>query len=321
MLNLNAWKPVASLLLRELAVTTALLFGVSLVIFMILYAAPGDPFAALLGGRMLSDSERAAAYEALGISQSWYGQYLSWLGNLLVGDFGVSMRSGQPVIQEIMASGGRTLFLTLGSLVVTLAAAVPIGVYAAQQPGGRRAWALTMFSYLVSALPTFWIGYLVIYLFTSQFGMLPILSGTGEPQPYEWLYVLLPVLVLGLGNGAFAEVVRYVREETGRVLGEEYVRTARAKGAAVWRHVYKEGLLLPVAEIIASKMPFVLGGAIIVEQVFNWPGLGRLAWQAAQDRDFPVILAITLIAAVVVRLGSLLHRMVYVAVNPRASHE
>jgi ABC-type dipeptide/oligopeptide/nickel transport system permease component len=105
------------------------------------------------------------------------------------------------------------------------------------------------------------------------------------------------------------------------VLGEEYVRTARAKGAAVWRHVYKEGLLLPVAEIIASKMPFVLGGAIIVEQVFNWPGMGRLAWQAAQDRDFPVILAITLIAAVVVRLGSLLHRMVYVAVNPRASQE
>ena len=321
MRNLKAWKPVAVTLLRELAVTAALLLGVSVVIFLILYAAPGDPFAVLLGGRTLTESERAAAYEALGIPGSWYGQYLSWLGKLLSGDFGVSLRSGQPVSMELLASGGRTLFLTVGSLVVTLALAVPIGVYAALRPGGRLAWLLTMLSYLVSALPTFWIGYLVIFAFTRQFGMLPILSGVGEAQPFEWLYALLPVVVLGLGNGAFAEVVRYVREEIDRVLGEEYVRTARAKGAAIWKHVYKEGLLLPVAGIIASKMPFVLGGAIIVEQVFNWPGMGRLAWQAAQDRDFPVILAITLIAAVVVRIGGLLHRMVYVAVNPRASHE
>ncbi|MDH4134175.1 MAG: hypothetical protein OEV31_05250, partial [Gammaproteobacteria bacterium] len=152
MLNLNALKPVAAVLLREVTITVALLLGVSLVIFLILYTAPGDPLAALLGGRLLSDSERAATYEALGISSSWYGQYFSWLGNLLVGDFGVSMRSGQSVGREIMASGGRTLFLTLGSLAVTLAAAVPIGVYAALQPNGRRAWLLTMFSYLVSAL-------------------------------------------------------------------------------------------------------------------------------------------------------------------------
>jgi len=319
--KLTAWKPVTVMLMRELGMTLALLAGVSIVIFLILYSAPGDPFAAMLGGRLLSEGERAEVYEALGLARTVHGQYLAWLGKVLVGDFGNSLRSGQPVGQELVSSGGRTLFLTIGSLIVTLAAAVPIGVYAALKPGSRAAWLLTMMSYVVSALPTFWIGYLVIFLFTSQFGMLPILSGVGEAQPYEWLYALLPVLVLGFGNGAFAEVVRYVREEAGRVLSEEYVRTARAKGASVWRHMYKEGLLLPIAEIVASKMPFVLGGAIIVEQVFNWPGIGRLAWQAAQDRDFPVILAITLIAAVVVRLGSLLHRMVYIAVNPRASHE
>jgi peptide/nickel transport system permease protein len=174
---------------------------------------------------------------------------------------------------------------------------------------------------VVSALPTFWLGYLAIYVFTRQLGLFPILSGGGADQELSWLYALLPVVLLGLGNGTLAEVVRYVREEAGRVLAEEYVRTARAKGARVWRHVYKQGLLLPVAEIVASKMPFVLGGAIIVEQVFNWPGLGRLAWQAAQDRDYPVIMAITLLAAVVVRLGSFFYRAVYVAVNPRASHE
>ncbi len=320
-MNGPAWRPIAAVLSRELAMTAALLAGVTFVAFLILFLAPGDPFAALLGGRTLAGPEREAAYDALGIPRTWYGQYLAWMGNVLHGDFGVSLRTGQPVARELVASGARTLFLTLGSLLVTLAVAIPIGAYAAVRPASRRAWALTMSAYVVSALPTFWLGYLAIYVFTRQLGLFPILSGTGGPQEHAWLYAALPVVLLGLGSGALSEVVRYVREEVARVMAEEYVRTARAKGAALWRHVYKEGLLLPVAEIVASKMPFVLSGAIIVEQVFNWPGLGRLAWQAAQDRDYPVIMAITLAAAVVVRLGSFLHRAVYVAVNPRASHE
>jgi peptide/nickel transport system permease protein len=312
---------MAAVLSRELAMTAALLAGVTFVAFLILFLAPGDPFAALLGGRPLAGAERDAAYAALGIPRTWYGQYFAWIGNVVQGEFGISLRTGQPVARELAASGVRTLFLTLGSLVVTLAVAVPIGVYAAVRPASGRAWALTMSAYVVSALPTFWLGYIAIYVFTRQLGLFPILSGTGEAQEHAWLYAGLPVVLLGLGSGALSEVVRYVREEVGRVLTEEYVRTARAKGASLWRHVYKEGLLLPIAEIVASKMPFVLSGAIIVEQVFNWPGLGRLAWQAAQDRDYPVIMAITLAAAVVVRLGSFLHRTVYVAVNPRASHE
>lgn len=313
-------RAVAAVLSRELVTTAALLVGVSLVVFLILYLAPGDPFAALLGGRNLSGAERAAAFEALGIPQTWYGQYLAWMGNVLQGDFGISMRSGQPVARELLHSGMYTLFLTIGSLIVTLLVAVPIAAYAAVQPASRRARIGTLLVYLVSALPTFWLGYMLIYFFTRQLGLFPILSSTDEAQEYSWLYALLPVLLLGLGNGALSEIVRYLREEITRVMSEEYLRTARAKGASVWRHAFKEALLLPVSQIIAAKMPFVLGGAIIVEQVFNWPGLGRVAWQAAQDRDYPVIMAITLLAAIVVRLGSFMYRAVYVAVNPRASH-
>jgi peptide/nickel transport system permease protein len=214
-----------------------------------------------------------------------------------------------------------TLFLTVGSLIVTLGVAVPIAAYAAVQPASLPARAGILLVYLVSALPTFWLGYMLIYFFTRKLGLFPILSGSDETQEYSWLFALLPVVLLGLGNGALSEIVRYLREEISRVMSEEYVRTARAKGASVWRHAYKEALLLPVSQIIAAKMPFVLGGAIIVEQVFNWPGLGRIAWQAAQDRDYPVIMAITLLAALVVRLGSFMHRAVYVAVNPRASQQ
>ena len=317
-MNPIAWRAAATVLARELFTTALLLLGVTLLVFGILYLAPGDPFAALLGARTLSGAERDAAYEALGIARTWHGQYLAWMGNVLQGDFGLSLRSGQPVARELLSSGSRTLFLTVGSLIVTLGVAVPIAVYTAMHPESRRGHVATLAVYVVAALPTFWLGYLVIYLFTHVFGLFPILSGAGDAQQHGWLYALLPVLLLGLGNGALSEVVRHLREETARVMSEEYIRTARAKGAAIWRHAYKEALLLPVAEIIATKMPFVLGGAIIVEQVFNWPGLGRVAWQAAQDRDYPVIMAITLLAAVVVRLGSLLHRAVHVAVNPRA---
>jgi len=316
-----AWKAVVKVLARELVSTAALLLGVSLVVFLILYLAPGDPFAALLGGRNLSGAEREAAFEALGLPKTWYGQYLAWVGNVLQGDFGISMRSGQPVARELFSAGMNTLFLTVGSLAVTLGVAMPIAAYAAMQPSSLIARSGTLLVYLVSALPTFWLGYMLIYFFTKKLGLFPILSGTDETQAHSWLYAMLPVFLLGLGNGALSEIVRYLREETARVLSEEYLRTARAKGASLWRHAYKEALLLPVSQIIAAKMPFVLGGAIIVEQVFNWPGLGRVAWQAAQDRDYPVIMAITLLAAIVVRLGSFMHRTVYVAVNPRASHQ
>jgi peptide/nickel transport system permease protein len=131
----------------------------------------------------------------------------------------------------------------------------------------------------------------------------------------------VPILVLGIGNGALSEVIRHLREEMSRVMAEDYIRAARAKGASVWRHAFKEGILLPVTEIVASKIPFIIGGAVIVEQVFNWPGMGRMAWQAAQDRDFPLIMGIAIVTAAFVRLGSLLQRVVYIAVNPRASHE
>ncbi|MCK7576628.1 MAG: ABC transporter substrate-binding protein [Chromatiales bacterium] len=227
-----ALRPVSVVLARELAVTAALLLGVSLVAFLILYLAPGDPFAALLGGRNLSEAERAAAYEALGIPHTWYGQYLAWVGKLLHGDLGVSLRSGQPVTREIAASGGYTLALTLGSLLVTLLVAVPIAVYAALQPGGRRAWPLTMGVYVISALPTFWLGYLVIYFFTHQARAVPDpLRGRRPAGVFVAVRAAAACCVLGLGQRhALRRWCATLREEVARVLGEEYVRTAACQG-------------------------------------------------------------------------------------------
>jgi peptide/nickel transport system permease protein len=321
-MKLSAIRPIAIVLSREIAITALLLVGVSFVVFIILYLSPGDPFSVLLEGQMSSAEARAGLREALGVPKAWYAQYLFWLIGMLQGNFGTSIRTGLPVLQEVLRVGLNTLVLTIGSMLVTLLISVPIALYAAVRGTDRISWPLTMFSYVVSALPVFWLGYIVIYFFTHKLGLFPFAVGySSSVQKFGWLYPLLPVFVLGIGNGTISEVIRYLRDEMGRVMAEDYIRTARAKGASVWKHSFKEGLLIPVTEIIASKIPFILGGAVIVEQVFNWPGMGRMAWQAAQDRDYPVIMAIAILAAVLVRLGSLFQSAVYVAVNPRASKE
>lgn len=320
-MKLAAVKPITLALARELALTALLLLGVSFVVFVILYLAPGDPFSVLLEGQMSSQEARAGIREAMGTSQPWYVQYLSWLGNLLRGNFGTSIRTGLPVFGEVVRVGLSTLYLTLGSMLVTLLVAVPIALHSSARGATLLNWPLTILVYLVSAVPVFWLGYVAIYVCIHKFGVFPLISRVSASPERTWLYSLLPICVLGIGNGVISEIVRHLREEMSRVMAEDYIRTARAKGASVWRHAFKEGFLIPMTEIIASKIPFILGGAVIVEQVFNWPGLGRMAWQAAQDRDFPAIMGIAMMAAAFVRLGSLLQRVVYVAVNPRASNE
>ena len=318
-MKLSAIKPVARVLRRELAVTALLLLGVSAVVFAVLYLAPGDPLNVLLEGQ----SPRAAAgvREALGVPHTWYGRYGAWLARVLQGDFGSSIRTGLPVLPELARVGVNTLYLTLGSLLLTLVIAVPIAVHSAVNGDTPGNTAATFAAYILSAVPVFWFGYIVVYVFIHQFGMFPLLSGTAAKQPHAWLYFLVPIFVLGTASGTLSELIRHLREELSRVLSEDYIRTARAKGAPVWRHAFKEGFLIPVTEIMSAKIPFLLGGAVIVEQVFNWPGMGRMAWQAAQDRDFPVIMGIALLAAAFVRAGNLLQRVVFTMVNPRASKE
>ena len=305
---------------RELAIAALLLLGVSFVVFMVLFLAPGDPFGNLLQGQTAPGTIGSSTWSDTDGSAAWYLQYLSWLGNIICGNFGTSIRTGLPVLSEVIRVAINTLYLTLGSLLITLLIAVPIAIFSARRGMTPTNWVLTMFTYVVSALPVFWLGYIVLYISMHHFGLFPLAFGS-RAQTWSWFYFMLPVLVLGLSNGTMGEVVRYLREELSRVLAEEYICTARAKGASIWKHAFKEGFLIPITEIVAAKIPFILGGAVVVEQVFNWPGMGRMAWQAAQDRDYPLIMGITIMAAIFVRLGSLIQRAVHIMVNPRSSRE
>lgn len=303
-------KPIVDTLLKELLMTLGLLFGVSVVAFAILFMAPGDPFAQLNG-------DQAAAAKDV----SFLSHYLAWFFDILHGNFGTSIRSGEAVLPMVMDVTGNTLSLTLAAIVLTLLVAYPIGLFSALRNDVLLTTPMSIFAYVISSLPIFWLGYIAVYVSTNYFDYFPLASSFSDNGEFQWVKFAFPVLVLGLGSGMISEVVRHVRLEVSRIMEEEYIRTARAKGASVWKHAFKEAFLLPVTEIVASKIPFFLGGAIIVEQIFNWHGMGRMAWQAAQDRDFPVILCITLVAALLVRGGSLLQKVIYVLVNPRASHE
>ncbi|MCJ7464504.1 MAG: ABC transporter permease, partial [Thermoplasmata archaeon] len=243
----SAIRPIALVLSRELMITGLLLLGVSFVVFIILFASPGDPFSVLLEGQLSTGEVRAGVREAMGVPRSWTKQYLSWLGGMLTGNFGTSIRMGLPVLPEVLRVGLNTLILTIGSLIITLLIAVPIALYSAVHGTDKISWPLTMFSYVISALPVFWLGYIVIYFFTHKLGLFPLAFGfSSAGQKYRWLYQFLPIFVLGVGNGTISEVIRFLRQEMGRVMAEDYIRTARAKGASVWRHSFKEGLLIPV---------------------------------------------------------------------------
>jgi peptide/nickel transport system permease protein len=307
---------VGRALLRE-GLRTALLFLlVTVAMYALLNMAPGDPVALYVNVQSLSPEELQVVRHELGLDRSLPVRYGAWLGRMLRGDLGHSLRSGRPVAVELWRTGWRTLLLAGSAMSLTLLFASLTAYLAAT--GRHPVWAglLTAAGYVLSGLPVFWLGYLAIYVATTRFHVLPLMMGS-ESSPGNWGLFLVPVAVLGLGNGTVSEVTRHLRTHLEAVLREDYIRTARAKGASLWRHLYKDGFVMPLSSLLANKIPYVLGGAIVVEQVFNWPGMGRLTWQAASDRDYPTLLGVTLLAALVVRTAHILKQAVQVAVNPQ----
>ncbi|MBN2369277.1 MAG: ABC transporter permease [Vicinamibacteria bacterium] len=300
---------------KEALRSAALLLLVTLAMFAVLSTAPGDPVSLFVNVQSLSADELAEIRHELGLDRSLPARYGAWLLRLSHGDLGTSLRSGQPVTVELWRTGWRTLLLAGSAMLLTLFYAT---MAAALSALGRRpilSAILTSFGYVLSGLPVFWLGYLAIYIATTRFKVFPVMMGVSDTS--TWSYFWVPVVVLGLGNGTVSEVTRYLRTHLSTVLAEDYIRTARAKGAVLLKHLYKDGFVMPLTSLLANKIPYVLSGAIVVEQVFNWPGMGRLAWQAASDRDYPILLGVVLVSALFVRAAHVIKGAVQVAVNPQ----
>jgi peptide/nickel transport system permease protein len=309
-------------ILRRLLQIVPVLFGVSVLAFAIMHVVPGDPVR-LIAGPDAPEEVVERIRGQLGLDRPLPQQYLSFLGRALQGDLGRSLRSRAPVTDEILARFPATLELTTASMLVAVAVGIPLGLAAAVR---RSTWVdyLAMGASLSTlSLPIFWVAIVAIWLFSLQLGWFPV-SGRGGPV-WEWnglRHLALPALTLATASVAI--ISRLTRSGMLEVLGREYITTARAKGVApvgvVGKHALKNALI-PVVTVVGLQYGFLLGGAVVTETIFAWPGVGRLAMTAILQRDYPVVQGCVLLVAVLFVLINLAVDLLYAWLDPRIRYE
>ncbi|NCD16740.1 MAG: ABC transporter permease [Actinobacteria bacterium] len=306
-------------LLRRAGHALVVLFGVTVVVFAIVHLVPGDPIRIAMGTRYDPD-----VYEALrrasGLDQPLLTQYVSYVGSAVTGDLGVSFRSGQPVTEILLSRLPATLSLAGVGIVIALLMSFPLGIYSALHHGKPSDAFVRAFSQIGVSVPDFWMGLLLILLFSSTLGWLPPSGYVPLTEdPVEWARrVAMPGLTVGLVAGSI--LTRYVRSSVLEALSMDHVRTAESKGLrrriVLTRHVVRNALV-PVLTITGTQLATMLGGLIVVEVVFAWPGLGRLVYDAVAARDYPLLQGAVLLIAAIFLLVNLIVDLLYSRVDPR----
>lgn len=305
-------------IVRRVLALIPVLFAVSFVVFVIFFLTPGDPVRAILGqeARGVSEAELDRIRQQFGLDRPWYAQYADFLFGALQGDLGRSFQSGQPVAPEIRARFPLTLQLTGLSLALAALLGIGAGVATAMRPRGVLDAAVTVLVLLGVSMPVFWLGILLMHAFALNLGWVPP-SGTGT-----WRHMVLPAVTVAVPSIAF--IARMTRSSLIEALGQDYIRTARAKGFSEATVIFKHGLkgaLIPVVTTLGLQVGQLLGGAVIVEAIFSLPGLGRLTVDAIQARDLPMIQGVILWIAVVFNLVNLGVDVIYTALDPRIRYE
>ncbi|RUS48761.1 ABC transporter permease [Cohnella sp. AR92] len=266
-----------------------------------------------------------AKKEMLGLNSPFYEQYWQWLRNLLHGDFGYSFSSYAPVSKMIGDRLGPTLLLAFTALAAGLLIAIPIGVFSAVKHNSKFDYLMTGLSFIGTSIPQFFLGLGVIYLFALKLKLLPtggMKDLTGSGGALDTLYhLVLPAGVLAVA--VVGKKIRYVRASMLDVLKQDYLRTARAKGVREFIVTNKHALrnaLLPIITVFGMEIPLLLGGSILIEQIFQWPGIGQLTMQSILSRDYPILMALNLVAAVVVLATNLLIDILYSIADPRIKY-
>lgn len=308
-------------IVRRLLQSLLVLLGVTVVVFLLLQLVPGDPVRLALGTRY-EQSTYDALRERSGLDRPLLVQYFSYVGNALTGDLGVSFRSGQPVTTIVLERLPATLSLAVTAVVLAVVVAFPLGVLAGIRRGSWVDHAARVFSQFGVSVPDFWLGIMAILLFTGVLGWLPP-SGYAPltENPAEWAsHVLLPAATVGLVSASI--LTRFIRSAVVEVLGEDYIRTADGKGlrrrVVVTRHVLRNALI-PVVTVVAVQLAGLLGGVIVIEVLFAWPGIGRLTYDAVQARDYPVLQGAVLFVAALFLLVNLAVDALYARLDPRIS--
>ncbi|MBK8023129.1 MAG: ABC transporter permease [Chloroflexi bacterium] len=301
-------------LLRRLLFSLPTLIGVTLLVFVVLYLAPGDPAQMMLGPRATPEQVEALR-EELGLGRPVLEQYTSWLGGILSGNFGRSIAARQPALSLIAQQFPYTLTIALTALLLIVVVAIPLGVISAVRRNTLLDNALSSLSILFFSIPDFWLAIMLMLVFAIQLRWLPI-SGAGS-----WQAGVLPALALSLPH--VGSVARLMRGEMIEVLHENYMRTAEAKGLTPARVNFVHALrnaLAPVLVYIFLTIPWLLGGGVVIETIFAFPGVGRLMFQSILNRDVPVVQGILLIIATSTVTFNLLGDIVTAQLDPRVRY-
>jgi len=304
---------MAAYLLKRVFQGILVLAIVSFLTFTVMFFMPGDPARTMVGQARVTEAQLESIREKWGLNDPFHERFLNWFGNLITGDLGTSMmRPGQDIGDMILNASGMTIQLTSLSFIISLAVAIPVGIFAATKRNSFLDYITTIGSTAGVAIPNYWIGIMGIVIFSQQLGWLP---------PYgadSWKGYVMPVIVLSIEE--MAAIMRLMRGTTIEVLGQDYIKTAQAKGLSqrlvLFRHVVKNAFL-PVVTLIGYRIAFILSGTIVIETVFAWPGLGQLFFDAISNQDLQVVQAIVLLLTVIVVTMNIITDLTYAFIDPR----
>jgi peptide/nickel transport system permease protein len=310
--------------IRRILAAAVVVLLVTVITFVLLRLIPGNPAVAILGPSAYRNPAALAAFNAeYGFDKPWFTQYLIWLGHLLQGNLGYSYKLDQSVASLLGERLPKTVILVGFSTILALVIAVPVGLWQAVRRNKPVDYTFTALSFLFYAAPTFFVGTVLILVFSVKLGWF----GPEAPQGgvandlTDWRDLTLPVVTLALVTIALFS--RYMRSSVLDNITEDYVRTARAKGASsrrvLWRHVMRNSLI-PIATLLGLSIPGILSGALITESVFNYPGMGFLFYQSAQSQDYPTLLGFVIVVAIATVVGSLLADIAYAVLDPRVRY-
>lgn len=307
-------------ILKRILIAIPVLIGITILNFLLMNLAPGSPLD-MMRNPMVSDVALDMKAEALGLNAPMYVQYFRWMGELFKGNLGYSYITYQPVTQLIKEHLGPTLLLMGTSLIIGLMIAIPVGVYSATKQYSKVDYIAVTGSFLGISIPSFFFSLILIYVFTVRLNWLPssgmvTLGGSGDfIDILKHLIMPATVLIIAVAG----RNIRYVRSSMLEILEQDYLVTAKAKGLSRFLIINKHGMrnaLIPIITVIGMEIPLIFGGAVVIEQIFSWPGIGLLTMSSILSRDYPTVMGLNLVAALIVLLANLLTDIAYSVANP-----
>lgn len=334
---------MGSYILKRLIVLIPVLLGMTIIVFSIIHAIPGDPADTILGEKATEQSKQALR-EQLGLDRPWLEQYFAYLGDLLTGDLGSSIRTKEPISQEIGPYLAATMELTVASMLFAIVIGVNAGIISAWRHNSWFDYICMIIALVGVSMPIFWLGLMEQWIFANKLHWLPSIGRVNVREPLEavtgfyvidaiisgqtaQLWTVVKHLVLpsiALGTIPMAVIARMTRSSMLEVMQSDYIRTAKAKGLSQFYVVYRHGLknaFIPVLTVIGLQTGALLGGAVLTETIFAWPGVGRYIYEAISNRDYPVIQSGILIIAIIFVVINLLVDLLYALFDPRIQYK